>query len=56
MLYTIIKQLKKIATTFDILNSLEWELSEQDYTCVYRWLDRDDFKQKIKEYNDNKKK
>jgi hypothetical protein len=34
-----IGQLKKVVKTFEILDSLINELSEDDYTCIYRWLE-----------------
>jgi hypothetical protein len=51
-----IGQLKKVVTSFDILDTLLYELADEDYVCIYRWLDNDDYKKKIKEYNDNKNK
>ena len=49
-----IKELKKIAKTIDILDSLEFDLSDQDYTCVFRWLNRKKIKKGYKKYNDDK--
>ena len=46
-----IKELKKVAKTIDILDSLEFDLSDQDYTCVFRWLF-----EKERQMKNNKKK